>query len=212
MKLKEPRSFSSSFIFFFIFLFFSFFLFLRTVGNTMHLLHLHPMLERLLVLKQWSDDSLMEWVHKNLYQFSGLNFGIQGSISSWKIEANRGGKGPPLLRIFLLRTLWCFPSLCFTEFCSWFHCFAVEINIYSIYRLWSRRCFTKRCFWLRVDIQRGLRCSRYRTHNAWIEWLAKDRYAKIRNGQLLSLVPKKINPELIHLKIILALWFSWYII
>ena len=37
-----------------------------------------------------------------------------------------------------------------------------EINIYSIYRLWSRRCFTKRCFWLRVDIQRGLRCSRYR--------------------------------------------------
>ena len=45
------------------------------------------------------------------------------------------------------------------------------------------------------------------THNAWIEWLAKERYAKIRNGQLLSLVPKKINPELIHLKIILALWF-----
>ena len=38
------------------------------------------------------------------------------------------------------------------------------------------------------------------THNAWIEWLAKERYAKIRNGQLLSLVPKKINPELIHLK------------
>ena len=45
------------------------------------------------------------------------------------------------------------------------------------------------------------------THNAWIEWLAKERYAKIWNGQLLSLVPKKINPELIHLKIILALWF-----
>ena len=45
------------------------------------------------------------------------------------------------------------------------------------------------------------------THNAWIEWLAKERYTKIRNGQLLSLVPKKINPELIHLKIILALWF-----
>ena len=45
------------------------------------------------------------------------------------------------------------------------------------------------------------------THNAWIEWLAKERYAKIRNDQLLSLVPKKINPELIHLKIILGLWF-----
>ena len=45
------------------------------------------------------------------------------------------------------------------------------------------------------------------THNAWIEWLAKERYAKIRNGQLLSLVPKKIIPELTHLKIILALRF-----
>ena len=37
--------------------------------------------------------------------------------------------------------------------------------------------------------------------------VSKKRYAKIQNGQLLSLVPKKINPELIHLKIILALWF-----
>ena len=45
------------------------------------------------------------------------------------------------------------------------------------------------------------------THNAWIEWLAKERYTKIRNGQLLSLVPKKIIHELIHLKINLALWF-----
>jgi len=44
-------------------------------------------------------------------------------------------------------------------------------------------------------------------HNAWIEWLAKERYAKIWNDQLLSLVPKKINPELIHLKIIIALWW-----
>ena len=42
-------------------------------------------------------------------------------------------------------------------FCRW-----NKKHIYSIYRLWSRRCFAKRCFWLRVDIQRGLRCSRYR--------------------------------------------------
>ena len=65
MKQTEPRSFSSSYFFSFLsFLFFSFFLLLRTVGNTMHLLHLPPMLERLLVLKQWSDDNLTEWVHK----------------------------------------------------------------------------------------------------------------------------------------------------
>ena len=69
MKLKELRSFSSSFIFFLFSLplfFLSFFLLLRTIGNTMHLLHLPPMLERLLVLKKWSDDDLMEWVHKTL--------------------------------------------------------------------------------------------------------------------------------------------------
>ena len=74
MKQTGPRSFSSSFFFFSSFLFYfsflspfflSFFLLLRTIGNTMHLLHLPPpMLERLLVLKQWSDDNLMEWVHK----------------------------------------------------------------------------------------------------------------------------------------------------
>ena len=36
---------------------------------------------------------------------------------------------------------------------------------------------------------------------------SKREYTKIWNGQLRSLVPKKIIPELIHLKIILALWF-----
>ena len=36
---------------------------------------------------------------------------------------------------------------------------------------------------------------------------SKREVHKKRNGQLLSLVPKKINPELIHLKIILSLWF-----
>jgi len=129
------------------------------------------MLEHLLVLKQWSDDNLMEWVHKTFINSLDLTLEFKGASPREILKPTEEEKGqagrptacrPPLLRIFLLRTLWCFPSLCFTEFCSWFHCFAVEINIYSIYRLWSRRCFTKRCFWLRVDIQRGLRCSRYR--------------------------------------------------
>ena len=164
MKQTGPRSFSSLFIFFFslfLFFFLSFFLLLRTIGKTMHLLYLPPMLECLLVLKQWSDDNLMEWVHKTLLILWTQLWNLREHllVKDWSQQRR---KRPPLLRIFLLRTLWCFPSLCFAEFCSWFHCFSIEINIYSIYRLWSRRCFTKRCFWLRVDIQRGVRCSQYR--------------------------------------------------
>ena len=137
----------------------------------MHLLHLPTMLERLLVLKQWSDDNLMEWVQKTFINSLDLTFEFKGASARERLKPKEEEKGqagrptacrPPLLRIFLLRTLWFFPSLCFTEFCSWFHYFAIEANIYSIYRLWSRGCFTKRCFWLGVDIQWGLRCSRYR--------------------------------------------------
>ena len=129
------------------------------------------MLEHLLVLKQWSDDNLMEWVHKTRINSLDSTLEFNGASPRKRLKPTEEEKGqagrptacrPPLLQIFLLRTLWCFPNLCFTEFCSWFHCFTVEINIYSIYRLWSRRCFTKRCFWLRMDIQRGLRCSQYR--------------------------------------------------
>ena len=60
MKLKEPRSFSSSFIFFFSFLSFC----PSEPLATQCTYSTSPMLERLLVLKQWSDDNLMEWVHK----------------------------------------------------------------------------------------------------------------------------------------------------
>jgi hypothetical protein len=31
------------------------------------------------------------------------------------------------------------------------------------------------------------------THNAWIDWLAKEQYAKIGNDQLCRLEPKKTN-------------------
>ena len=80
------------FFFSIFFLFFSSFFLLRTVGNTMHLLHLPPCLN---VCLSSSNEVMITWWSEctKLYQFSGLNFGIQGSISSWKIEANRGGKG-----------------------------------------------------------------------------------------------------------------------
>ena len=65
MKQTGPRSFSSSFIFFSFSPFFYFFLFApqnRWQHNA--LTPPPPMLEHLLVLKQWSDDNLMGWVHK----------------------------------------------------------------------------------------------------------------------------------------------------
>ena len=49
--------------------------------------------------------------------------------------------------------------------------------------------------------------SRYRNSQCMDRMASKREVHKKRNGQLLSLVPKKINPELIHLKIILSLWF-----
>ena len=138
----------------------------------MHLLHLPPMLECLLVLKQWSDDNLMEGVHKtrinsldSTLEFNGAS--PRKSLKPTEEEKAQAGRPtacrPPLLRIFLLRILWCFPSLCFTEFCSWFHCFAVEIIIYTQYIGCGQGGVSQKdVFWLGVDIQRGLRCSRYR--------------------------------------------------
>jgi len=95
MKLKEPRSFSSSFIFLFsLFLFFlSFFLLLRTIGNTMHLLHLPPMLERLLVLKQWSDDNLMEWVHKTFINSLDSTLEFKGASPRERLKPTEEEKG-----------------------------------------------------------------------------------------------------------------------
>ena len=152
MKQMGPRSFSSSFIFFLFSLYFflSFFLLLRTVGNTMHLLLLPPMLELLLVLKQWSDDNLMGWVHKTRINSLDSTLEFNGAsprkrlrpTKEEKAQAGRPrGVGPAgLLPVglhffgfFVLWTLWCFPSLCFTEFFSWFHCFAVKIKIYTQY-------------------------------------------------------------------------------
>ena len=139
MKQTGPRSFSSSFIFF---LFFSFFFSPQNHWQHNALTPPPPMLERLLVLKQWSDDNLMEWVHKTCINslYSTLEFkGASPRKILKPTEEEKGQAGrptfcrPPLLRIFLLRTLWCFPSLCFTEICSWFHCFTVEIIIHTQY-------------------------------------------------------------------------------
>ena len=148
MKQTGPRSLSSSFFFFF----YSFFLFApqnRWQHNA--LTPPPPMLERLLVLKQWSDDNLMEWVHKTSINSLDITLEFKGASPRERLKPTEEEKGPagrpawgcwagrptacrpPLLRIFLLWTLWCFPSLCFTEFCSWFHCFAVEIIIYTQY-------------------------------------------------------------------------------
>ena len=93
MKLKEPRSFSSSFIFFFSFLPPFFCLLLRTVGNTMHLLHLPPMLERLLVLKQWSDDNLMEWVHKTFINSLDSTLEFKGASPRERLKPTEEEKG-----------------------------------------------------------------------------------------------------------------------
>ena len=148
MKLKEPRSFSSSFISFFffslfLFFFLSFFLLLRTIGNTMHLLHLPP--PCLNVCLSSSNEVMIAWWSECTKTFinsldSTLEF--KGASPRERLKPTEEEKGqagrptacrPPLLRIFLLRTLWCFPSLCFTEFCSWFFFFAVEIKIYTQY-------------------------------------------------------------------------------
>ena len=95
MKQTGPRSFSSSFIFFFsLFLFFFFFfLLLRTIGNTMHLLHLPPMLERLLVLKQWSDDNLMEWVHKTFINSLDSTLEFNGASPRERLKPTEEEKG-----------------------------------------------------------------------------------------------------------------------
>ena len=96
MKQTEPRSFSSLFISFFFFLplfFISFFLLLRTTGNTMHLLHLPPMLELLLVLKQWRDDNLMEWVHKTLINSLDTTLEIKGASPRERLKPSEEEKG-----------------------------------------------------------------------------------------------------------------------
>ena len=170
MKQTRPRSFSSSLIF--LLLFFSFFLLLRTVGNTMHLLHLSPCLNVCLsssnevMITWWSEcTKLVSILWTQLWNSMGTS--PHKRLKPTEEEKGQAGRPtacrPPLRRIFLLRTLWCFPSLCFTEFCSWFHSFAVEIIIYTQYIGCGQGGVSqKRCFWLRVDIQWGLRCSRYR--------------------------------------------------
>ena len=145
MKLKELRSFSSSFIFFLFSLplFFSFFFLLRTISNTMHLLHLPPCLN---VCLSSSNEVMIIWWSECTKLVSILWTQLWNSmghllVKDWSQQRRKRPRPasrptvcrPPFLRIFLLRTLWCFPSLCFTEFCSWFHCFAVEIKIYTQY-------------------------------------------------------------------------------
>ena len=145
MKLKEPRSFSSSFIIFFL----SFFFFLSFCSS-------EPLATQCTystsppILKQWSDDNLMEWVHKTFINSLDSILEFKGASPCERLrptEEEKGQAGRPkgvepagLLSVglhffgfFLLRTLWCFPSLCFTEICSWFHCFAVEIIIHTQY-------------------------------------------------------------------------------
>ena len=164
MKLKEPRSFSSSFIFFLFSLIFfiSFFLLLRTNGNTMHLLHLPPMLERLLVLKQWSDDNLMEWVHKTFINSLDSTLDFNGVSPRERLKPTEEEKASTSSDFSSANSLM-LPKLMFYWILLLIPLFCRRNkNIYSIYRLWLRRCFTKKCFWLRVDIQRGLRCSQYR--------------------------------------------------
>ena len=148
MKQTEPRSFSSSFFFF---SFFSFLFFLFAPQNRWQhnaLTPPIPKLECLPVLKQWSDDNLMECTKLISILWTQL-WNSMGHllIKDWSQQRRKSprpaGLGVlagrptacrlPLLRIFLLQTLWCFTSLCFTEFCSWFHCFAVEIIIYTQY-------------------------------------------------------------------------------
>ena len=64
----------------------------------MHLLHLPIMLERLLVLKQWSDDNLMEWVHKTHINSLDSTLEVKGA-SPRKIlkltEEEKGQAGRP---------------------------------------------------------------------------------------------------------------------
>jgi len=94
MKLNESRSFSSLFFLFSLPLFFlSFFLLLGTIGNTMHLLHLPPMLERLLVLKQWSDDNLMEWVHKTFINSLDSTLEFNGASPRERLKPTEEEKG-----------------------------------------------------------------------------------------------------------------------
>ena len=97
MKLKEPRSFSSSFILFFSFLsssFFSFFLF-APQNHWQHnaLTPPPPMLERLLVLKQWSDDNLMEWVHKTFINSLDSTLEFNGASPRERLKPTKEEKG-----------------------------------------------------------------------------------------------------------------------
>ena len=96
MKLKEPRSFSSSFIFFFsLFIFFlSFFLFVPQ-NHWQHnaLTPPPPMLEHLLVLKQWSDDNLMEWVHKTFINSLDSTLEFKGASPRERLKPTEEEKG-----------------------------------------------------------------------------------------------------------------------
>ena len=134
-----------------LFFFLSFFLLLRTVGNTMHLL-----------LKQWSDDNLMEWVHKTFINSLDSTLEFNGASPRERLKPTEEEKASTSSDFSSANSLM-LPKLMFYWILLLIPLFCRRNNnIYSIYRLWSRRCFTKRCFWLRVDIQRGLRCSRYR--------------------------------------------------
>jgi len=96
MKQTEPRSFSPSFIFFSFFSssFFSFFLFApqnRWQHNA--LTPPPPMLERLLVLKQWSDDNLMEWVHKTFINSLDSTLEFKGASPRERLKPTEEEKG-----------------------------------------------------------------------------------------------------------------------
>ena len=59
----------------------------------MHLLHLPPMLERLLVLKQWSDDNLMEWVHKTFINSLDSTLEFKGASPRERLKPTEEEKG-----------------------------------------------------------------------------------------------------------------------
>ena len=99
MKQTEPRSFSSLFISFF-FLSSSFFILFTPQNHWQHnaLTPPPPMLERLLVLKQWSDDNLMEWVHKTFINSLDSTLEFNGASPRERlkpIEEEKGQAGRP---------------------------------------------------------------------------------------------------------------------
>ena len=137
MKLKEPRSFSSSFIFFLL----SFCslepLATQCTYSSPPCLNVCLSSSNEVMITWWSEcTKLVSILCTQLWNSRGhllIKYWSQQRRKRARPAGRPTACRPPLLRIFLLRTLWCFPSLCFTEICSWFHYFAIEIIIHTQY-------------------------------------------------------------------------------